>query len=219
MENETKIIVSRYTEDVSWLKDYPFDHVIYNKGPKIEGDYNVLDVENIGNNQRDIFEYIYNNYDNLPSTMAFVQGNPFDHCPVPQFNERINNTTFTELSYLPNVTANQNTQLSPNGVYMEHNNSWYVMSHNNTWKQTCQWGTFDDFMLATFKNYTKEYWVTFVPGSQYIITRDIAKFYSKTFWKYLMDILHKNNMTEGHIIERSLWMIFNCTLEPIDSLK
>ncbi len=191
-----KIIISRYKEDISWVKNYDLDYVIYNKGDEIDDDYNVLKMDNIGNNQRDIFHYILTNYDNLEDIIIFVQGNPFDHCKREKFDRLINNEFFTALESFEDIQQNNAQILDSNGGYMEINNSWYIGAHN-----------------------VREDWNRFTPGSQYIITKEIAHFYSKNFWSFLMNSLNKNNMTEGHIIERSLWKIFNCYLEPIDSLK
>jgi hypothetical protein len=213
------VIISRYEEDVSWLENYNFDYIIYNKGSELSSDYNVSNIDNIGNNQRDIFKYIIENYDNLPDVMTFIQGDPFEHCKKEKFDKLINNTTFTALESYEDIQQNDAQILDESGGYMEINNSWYINAHNGTYNQSCAYSSFFEFMLKTFKNYTYEPWVRFSPGSQYIITKEIAKFYSKKFWEFLMNILYKNNMTEGHIIERSLWMIFNCYLEPIDELK
>lgn len=219
MKPKAFFVISRYSEDISWINDFNFDYIIYNKGEKIEGAYNVLDIENIGNNQRDIFKYIIDNYDNLPDVIGFIQGNPFDHCKIEKFNKIMNNEHFTALESFEGITCNPYQKLSNDGGYMEINNSWYISAHNSTHNQDCKYSSFDDFMYNTFINYTRSDWNRFTPGSQYIITKEIATFYSKKFWEFLRDILYKNNMTEGHIIERALWMIFNCNLETIDELK
>jgi hypothetical protein len=91
--------------------------------------------------------------------------------------------------------------------YNEVNNSWYIGSHNDSHGQTCKWDSFDDFMFNTFEDYHHLDWIRFTPGSQYIIPKETALHYPKEFWKYLMDILYKNNMTEGHILERALLLI------------
>lgn len=214
-----KIIVSRYSENVDWLKDYDFDYIIYNKGPKLEGGFNVKDVENIGNNQRDIFQFIVENYDDLPDTMIFVQGTPFDHCNREKFDLVLNNTEFTPLESYGHIPINGSQKLDFDGGYMEINNSWYISAHNQTHSQTCMFSSFDDFMYKTFSNYESSNWNRFTPGSQYLITKKIAKHYPKKFWEYLMNILNKNSMTEGHIIERALLMIFRCKLELRDEFK
>lgn len=214
-----KLIISRYNEDISWIKNYPYDYIIYNKGDKMSDEYNHIDVDNIGNNQRDIFQFIYDNYDNLPDVMAFVQGNVYEHCNQIKFDKIIGNNTFTSLESYEDIVINSAQKLDSSGGYMEINNSWYINAHNASRGQSCLYDSFDSFMHGIFTNYIKSDWNRFAPGSQYIITKEIAKFYSRNFWKFLMDILNKNGMTEGHIIERSLWMIFQCYLIPIDQLK
>jgi hypothetical protein len=42
-----KIIVSRYNEDISWTKEFS-NVVIYNKGETLKGDYNEIELENVG---------------------------------------------------------------------------------------------------------------------------------------------------------------------------
>ncbi len=214
-----KVIVSRYNENIDWLKDYDFDYIIYNKGMKVEGDFNVKDVENIGNNQRDIFQFIVENYENLPEIMIFVQATPFDHCNREKFDSCLNNTTFTPLESYSHIPINQAQCLDSEGGYMEINNSWYITAHNQTHNQICRFNSFDEFMDKIFKNYVPAYWNRFSPGSQYLITKEISKHYPKKFWEYLMNMLNRNNMTEGHIIERALLMIFKCELELRDELK
>lgn len=207
------MIISRFGEDISWIREYNIDYIIYNKGGELIG-YNTIDIENIGNNQRDIFKFIYENYNDLPDVMIFVQGNPFDHCNREKFNELIKNDKFTALESFDDIDQTGWNRLGEiDGGFMEVNNSWYVSSHNSAYNQSCKWSSLDDFMYNTFSNYTSTQFIRFTPGSQYIITKDIALHYKRDFWLYLMNILYKNNMTEGHIIERSLWMILKCNLE------
>ena len=74
------LVVSRYNEDVSWIKTLTDNYIIYNKGEELSSEYNQIIAPNFGGNQYDIFRYIHDNYDNLPELIAFVQGDPFDHC-------------------------------------------------------------------------------------------------------------------------------------------
>lgn len=199
-----KVIISRYSEDLSWLKDYNFDYLILNKGSDLSDDKSIK-VPNIGNNQRDIFQYIVENYDSLPDRMVFIQGNPFDHCNQSKFNDLLENKQLTAIESF-NESINGSWSRFNDG-YEEINNSWYIGSHNSSHNQTCIWNSFDDFMNHLFTNYVRLEWIRFTPGSQYIITPNEVYNYPKSFWEYLMNILHKNSMTEGHIIERALWLI------------
>ena len=58
MEIKAKIIISRFKEDYSWVEEYTDNYVVYNKGELIENDSHVLNVENLGGNQRDIFDFL-----------------------------------------------------------------------------------------------------------------------------------------------------------------
>lgn len=95
MNIKAKLILSRYKEDFSWIKEYTDNYFVYNKGEVIEGDYRILNVENIGGNQRDIFKFIIDNYENLPELMAFVQAFIFPDgfvyvCPSAELAEENN---------------------------------------------------------------------------------------------------------------------------------
>lgn len=208
---KAKIIISRFNEDFNWIKKYTNNYLVYNKG-EIIADSHVINIENIGNNQRDIFKFIYDYYDNLPDLMAFMQADPFDHCKKDVFNKLIYNIHFTALEFYGPVPANAMERRSNTGGFVEHNNSWYIKANNETHGVVCKYSSFDQFMNKFFSNYEHSDWIRFAPGSQYIIEKRQAIHYSRAFWKKLMDELPRNFMSEGHIIERSLWMILQCDL-------
>lgn len=68
------IVIAKYKEDVSWA---PSGSVIYDK----------TTYENVGRESEAFSRYIIENYNNIPNRVAFVQGNPFDHCP--EFREKV----------------------------------------------------------------------------------------------------------------------------------
>ena len=208
LKPKCKIIISRYNEDYSWINKYTDNYLIYNKGEEIN-DSHIINVENIGENQIDIFRFIYDNYESLPDIMIFIQAYPFDHCREDIFKELIKKDEFTVLEYQGDAPANGYEQRDVNGGYMEINNSWYITSHNNTYNQTCKYSSFDEFMNKYFSNYTHIDWIRFAPGSQYLVTKSQVLNYSRNFWKTLKDELYLFSMTEGHIIERALYYILN----------
>jgi hypothetical protein len=72
------VIIARYNEDISWVSNLNCDYIIYNKGDNIS-----IPCKNLPNKGREAHtyvNYIVENYYNLPDIVAFVQGNPFDHC-------------------------------------------------------------------------------------------------------------------------------------------
>jgi len=207
-------VLSRYSEDVSWITEYTDDYIIYNKGTPIGGCVKELILPNIGNNQRDIFEFIYLNYENLPDFIVFIQAYPFDHCKKEKFDKIIYNETFTPLESYEDIKESSGHKKSDDGQYMERNDSWYINCRNNDplrevrKRDICKYSTFDEFMHSIFIDYQNLEWIRFSPGSQYLIEKKNALYYPRSFWKHLMNILCKNDMTEGHILERAMWLIF-----------
>jgi hypothetical protein len=197
------LVISRYNEDVSWVKSLTDDYIIYNKGEVLPPEYNQIQLPNFGANQYDIFHYIYENYDNLPNLIAFMQGNPFDHCLSDRFNKLIYNEQFTPL--FGDIAY-------PDGNYFENNNNWYINAEFNNNKPPSKFSSFDEYMEFIFEDYIHQDKVIFPPGSQLIIEKEKCLFYSKEFWKKLMsvpsDVIGANGGREAHIIERSIQIIF-----------
>lgn len=208
MDNNIKkikafLVVSRFNEDVSWINNYTSNYIIYNKGEKLPELYKQKLLPNFGANQYDIFNYIYTNYNNLPDLIAFVQGNPFDHCLLEKFNQLI----YSE-SYVPLFGDAR----YPHGIYHEDNNNWYINGDFNRHKPPSKFSSFNEYMDHLFEDYTPLSPLYFPPGSQLIVEKERCLFYSKEFWKKLMsipsDVIGANGGRETHIIERSVQIIF-----------
>lgn len=80
-----KVVIARYNEPIEWVLDIKCDYVIYNKGndinhPGIDQD-KIINVPNEGREAETFLRYIVSNYHDLPDSIAFLQGNPFDHYP------------------------------------------------------------------------------------------------------------------------------------------
>jgi hypothetical protein len=196
------LVISRFSEDVNWLNDLTDNYIIYNKGNQLEG-FNQKIVPNIGGNQYDIFSFIYENYDNLPDLITFMQGDPFDHCLKPRFDKLIYNESFTPLFGDKNY---------PDGNYSEYNNNWYIIPTMISKNVECIFKSFDEYMNIIFSDYTHLDTLIFPPGSQIIVEKERCLYYSKDFWKKLMSFFpndtNSNGGAEAHIIERSIQIIF-----------
>jgi hypothetical protein len=203
------LVISRYKEDVSWVKSLTDNYIIYNKGEELPSEYKQIIAPNFGGNQYDVFRYIHDNYDNLPELMAFVQGNPFDHCLSDRFYKLIYNNSFTLLF---GDSAYPEGNYHDGKPYWESNNSWYLNEPWNSHKPPSKFLSFDDYANHIFENYTHQDTVTFPPGSQLIVEKERCLFYSKNFWNKLMNAVCQeigmNGGRETHIIERSMQIIF-----------
>ena len=212
MKTNAFLVVSQWNNDVSWVSEYTNDYIIYDKSNTLDEGDKILKVPNVGHNIHDIFHFIYNHYDNLPELVAFLEGNPFDHCNREKLNILLKNTFFTSLESYENVPDSTSAIKCSDTGWMEINNSWYIghIEHiHNTRK--CKYRSYDDFMLDIFKNYVRPQWVRFAPGGQYLVEKTRLLFYSKQFWKKLLDLVsHSQHTPEAHMCERALWTIFNC---------
>jgi hypothetical protein len=211
--SELFFVVSRFKEDVSWIKDITDNYIVYNKGDEDLPGFKTRRSENLGGNQRDTFHFIHENYDNLPDLMAFVQGDPFDHCKNGMFYELIKNRSFTKLEFYPDW---------PDG-YWETNSSWYIPAHNQALRErgsthVCRYSSFHDYANEIFKDYDFPGILRFPPGSQFIVEKSRCLFYPREFWSYMMSIFPNdtsiNGGTEAHIIERSMSLIFENRYRP-----
>ncbi len=73
----TSLIISRYDEDISWLKKYKnFNIIIYNKGEPLskEFNFNVQEITNVGRESHTWLFHIIKNYKNLDEYNIFLQG-------------------------------------------------------------------------------------------------------------------------------------------------
>lgn len=90
-----KWILSRYNQDVSYLKDYTDDYVLYDRSdtPLPEA----IIVPNIGSDLYDKFTYIIDNYDNLPPVALYTKANIFKYISKDELEKIKDNTTFTPI--------------------------------------------------------------------------------------------------------------------------
>jgi hypothetical protein len=67
------IVVAKYKEDITWVKDLKYPYIIYDKNK---------DIPNVGREAETYLRFILENYDNLPDYTVFLQGKPFDHLTI-----------------------------------------------------------------------------------------------------------------------------------------
>jgi hypothetical protein len=70
-------IVSRYSEDISWIEEMDFPITIYNKNEIPL--HNSITLKNIGRESHTYLSHIVNNYPDFSDFTVFMQGSPFFH--------------------------------------------------------------------------------------------------------------------------------------------
>lgn len=72
------LVIARYNEDIGWIDQTGWPHLIYNKGPPLARP--CITVPNVGRDTETHLRYILEHYDCLPDLVVLAQGNPFPHC-------------------------------------------------------------------------------------------------------------------------------------------
>ncbi len=178
-----KYIVSRYNHNIDWIKDYTDDVVLYDrsdKEPLVDGAIQVL---NIGSDIYDKFTYIIDNYDNLPDVAVYTKANLWKYITKEEFDEVKDNTVYTPLlTKHHKVYANDEGPVcfyDNNGMFNEINNFWYLYPHPA--KFAPKW--IEQFGLD------KKLYLTFAPGSNYILPKENILKHPKSLYEELRSYL------------------------------
>lgn len=185
------IVVARYNENVEWTKQFP-NVIIYNKGPKLDNNYNEVGLDNVGREGHTYYKYICDNYENLAEYTIFLQGRPFDHSPniIDNLTKYINNN---ELSIDFEFLSEQiyYSSLDIEGRLRECINihkSWERVFGSNNDNQECIFGA----------------------GAQFIVSKKKILKNTKEFYENIMNMLaYSIAPLEGYDIERLHKYIFN----------
>jgi len=208
------IHVSCYNNDISWLKEIPNDHIVYDRSENFVEDLslNKQKRENIGYNIHDIADFIVSNYKDLPEYITFCKGNVFPrHVSREFFFKVINNKFYTPIfDYTLHEYKHPISMVSSDGLHCEIRNNWFEHWSGGTDKYKYFY-TVEQFMSLMFKNFpTNCLYYTFAPGANYVVGKAQIQRYSIDLFKKMRDFVSYTKLPiEAHIIERSLHSIFS----------
>lgn len=194
-----KWIISRYNHDISYLKDYTDDFIIYDRSDEpVEGS---IRVPNIGSDIYDKFSYIIDNYDNLPDVAIYTKANIFNYISKEEFEKIKDKKTFTPL-LTQNHKVYEPICRYEDGMYWEINNMWYLGSY------PCKHKMIPYELQEILKIGQMEY-VPFAPGSNYILPKENILKHPKEFYKLLRSYLEWDRYPgEAQICERALYTLW-----------
>ncbi len=212
------LIIARYNEDLSWLKEFKdFKIIVYNKGDKLSDNllYKVINLENKGRESHTWLHHIVKNYYNLNEINVFLQGKIDDlNCMAYKnpndYLKKINKYGFKASRY---------------GLLGPFHWDWNVNIEKDIRYKT-QW---EDNEISRssigFRNFAKKLFPNiplFVATSYsgcFAVKREIIQQHNLVFYKELLDILSKNkNPIEGHYMERLWCYIFTQNKPLIESI-
>lgn len=179
-KKDLEVVVARYNEDIDWTNQLKYKVNIFNKNEK-DAHLFGYNLPNVGREPHTFFTYIINNYDNLPEYVAFVQGNPFDHCnnALNEINDFDFKTEFKPLGVLTRLT------MEYEGINEQVQNFSQKVGFNIT------------------------YPIYMVPGAQYIVSRRLIKNNSIDFYKRILNTLDTELYPQGSLdVEKTLFQIY-----------
>mgnify|MGYP001611599872 CR=1 FL=1 len=196
----TKFIISRFNHDIIPILPYiSTDYILYDRSdvPLL----NSIVVKNVGSDIYDKFTYIIDNYDNLPDVVALIKCNLFKYVSEEEFVKVKDNITFTPL-----LTQNHKTYLPvcyyKDGLYWERNDMWYLSSH------PCK-NRMIPYELQEIVGIGDMEYVSFAPGSNYILPKENILKHSKEFYIKLRSFLEWETYPgEAQIMERGLYTLW-----------
>ena len=185
------IIVARYNENVEWTKKLT-NVIIYNKGKKLDNNYNEVFLNNVGREGHTYYKYICDNYENLAEYTIFLQGRPFDHSPniISNLNKYINNKELNiDFEFL-------SEQIHYSSLDLECSKYWQCKNIHKNWER-----------IFGVSNDNKE--CIFGAGAQFIVSKKKILNHPKEFYENIVNLLsYSSDPIEGHNIERFHMYIF-----------
>ena len=198
------LIISRFDEDLDWLKKYSnYKVIIYNKGNEINYDYfkNIIKLENVGRESHTWLHHIVSNYNNLNEINIFLQGRIDDlgcmvYKDLEQYIRKIDRFGFSASRYglLGPLHWSRNVGIENDKRYKK---AWI---NKEISRSEIGFRKFSKNILPDIP-----YFVSTSYGGCFAVKKEKIYRHNIEFYKYLLNILNKNkNPIEGHYLER-LW--------------
>ncbi len=143
---DTLVVVSKYSEDVEWVKKIKYPCLIYDKSSTpVESS---IHRPNIGREAETLLYYIITNYNSLPNKTIFLQGDP-----------RSNPVTYTYDEVINEVNKEHDNSLKTILTWEGHTDI------NQYWLKTC--GILNSLLFEG------DSMVKYSSGVQYVIPKDV----------------------------------------------
>lgn len=195
-----QFVIARYNEDLHWLNQIPPEHdiIVYNKGSTLDisifqRTVYVIDINNVGREGHTFYYHIVNYYGHFNADfVAFLQGNPFDHCP--NLFSRIRSAIRSPLPF--DCLSNKKLLCSTTHGCPHHK---HLDQH--------LYRTFQYIWGNPVPNHRP---VEFGPGGQFYVASNIIQSYPSSYYQKIVDLLKYDvNPIEGFCIERYHRLIFS----------
>lgn len=200
----TSLIISRYDEDTSWLKNYKnFKIIVYNKGNVIpeQNNFIINNIPNIGREAHTWLYHIVKNYNNLDEYNLFLQGRIDD----------LGCMAYKDLNQYKKELKKNEFSVSRFGLLGPFHWGYHIGIENDP-KYESRWikGEITRSKIG-FRKFAKKYFpeipifVSTSYGGCFGVSRNLLLKYEIDFYKSLLDEVSQScHPIEAHYLER-LW--------------
>lgn len=223
-----EVVVARYNEDLSWIKEYPFnqfEYIVYNKGDNTNFEKSnvkqIINLPNVGRCDHTYLYHIITNYERLTDIVVFFTGS----INIPHKKRKARkilghiiqsgyNNTYLIGSYYNNVQYKLKDFMIDHYTCMDPQN--YIKNSENILHK-CRIRPYGNWFKYFFGNIIT-YFVSY-GGILSIDKREIIQ-HPITRYQILIETVNKNSNPEaGHYIERSWTAIFYPMIHTIKIIE
>lgn len=206
-----KACLVNYNHDPGdWWLEYGIEARVYDRsddGVDRKFAAQTVKTPNRGNVDYDKLMFLVDFYDELPEVFLWGKSNLFKYITKPEFEAVKDTKTFTPLIRQDHHTYRDQQGLvnyySPNGVYNERNDSWYLGPHPargiDSW---ADWA-------KRFRLPNPAY-LPFAPGGNYILTRETVHKHSRDLYEEMAETMPYTMLPgEAQLAERSYYLLWS----------
>jgi|688.fasta_scaffold334760_2 hypothetical protein len=218
-----KAIITDYNRlpwdiESTWIvKYFGEDYLIYDKYHRFPENENVKHSPDVGVNIYDLFNFTYENYDNLPDICFFCKDDVIGrHCSVEKFEKILTNEEFTPIENYIRNTPHYHPGIY---AYVTENDEYYESYREINYVAGIQYPckyvfSYRDLISEIFESPSFEDYIRFAPGANYIIPKKTLLKFNKDFYLRMREIVSWcERPGEAYILERAICTIFDSPFE------
>ena len=223
-----KIIITDYYHLPSnfsdwWVHKYTDNFLIYDKAHRFIENKKIKHQKNVGENIYDFYDFVCENYENLPDIMIFCKGDVIPrHCSVEKFEKIVNSNKFVTIeNYARNVQSYSkgvHFYVDENDQY--HENNLEVDNVVRSIHKSKYAHSFKELIDGIFINPIYENYIKFPPGANFIISKNEILRFNKKFYEKMKNLVSwEIRPGEAFLLERALCTIFEKCFEIKNEYK
>lgn len=191
MNEDFKLVIARYHENINWVNDQNYPYIVYNKGEPLPQNINHINLLNIGKESLTYLYHIIENYENIDNYTIFLQGNPFDHSKFTNGKDIV----FPKLKFMALYGGRYTSPLICDKKGKPHHPIELPI------------GEILDLLLPD-KHFQNKF--VFNAGAQFLVCKENILKYPKDFYVHALNLhLNKNFPTMPWVFERIWATLFN----------